>query len=130
MNELRPIDPATDGNQNNLAVGCHLLGFVGLVVPFGHILGPLFLWLIQRDGKPFFDDQGKEAVNFQISFTLWGIIGGALFVLLIWTVIVPIVIGIAFLVLAIVWVVTMILAAMRASRGQPYRYPWTLRLIS
>ncbi|MDN5862008.1 MAG: DUF4870 domain-containing protein [Salinisphaera sp.] len=130
MKELREYNSPDQANQNNVAVGCHLLGFLGLVVPFGHILGPLFLWLIQREGRPFVDDQGREAVNFQISFTLWAIIGGALFFLLIWTVIVPILVFIGFIVLGIVWLVCTILAAVRASRGDAYRYPWTLRLLS
>lgn len=119
-----------DASQTNVAVGCHLLGFLGFVIPFGHILGPLVLWLLKRDGNPFIDDQGKEALNFQISFTLWGIIGAAIMTVLVWTVIVPILVGIALVALAIVWVVSMILAAMGASRGESYRYIWTLRLIS
>lgn len=127
--ETQPAGGDDLAQQRNVAVGCHLLGFLGFVLPFGHILGPLVLWLLRRDGNPFVDDQGKEAVNFQISFTLWGIIGGALFVVLVWTVIVPVLVLIAWLVLAIVWLVTMIRAAIKASGGQAYRYPWTLRLL-
>lgn len=129
MSEL--IEHKHDDNQNNLAVGCHLLGFLGVVVPiFGNILAPLVLWLLKRDGNPFVDEQGKEATNFQISFTLWYLIGGALIGLLWWTVIVPVLVGIMMLVLAVIWVVTMIIAAVRASNGRGYRYPFTLRIIS
>lgn len=131
MTELTETTPAGDPDQNNLAVGCHLLGFLIFVIPgVGHILGPLVLWLLKRDGHPFVDDQGKEALNFQISFTLWTLIGGALATVLLWTVIVPVLVGVALLVLGIVWIVTMILAALRASNGRAYRYPLTLRLIS
>ena len=34
-----------------------------------HIL-PLIIWLIKREGLPFVDDQGKEALNFQITVFL------------------------------------------------------------
>lgn len=126
-----PIEHNADANQNNLAVGCHLLGFLIFVIPgVGHILGPLVLWLLKRHGNPFVDDQGKEALNFQISFTLWTVIGGALATVLLWTVIVPVLVGLALLVLTIIWTVAMILAALRASNGHAYRYPLTLRLIS
>lgn len=129
MGEL--IEQQSDDNQNNLAVGCHLLGFLFFVLPgIGQILGPLALWLVKRDGNPFVDEQGKEALNFQISYTLWYVIGGALVGTLWWTLIVPIVVGIALFVLAIVWVVTMLIAAVRASNGEGYRYPFTLRLLT
>lgn len=129
MGEL--IEHQSDDNQNNLAVGCHLLGFLFFVLPgIGQILGPLALWLVKRDGNPFVDEQGKEALNFQISYTLWYVIGGALVGTLWWTLIVPIVVGIALFVLAIVWVVTMLIAAVRASNGEGYRYPFTLRLLT
>lgn len=129
MDEL--IEYESNDNQNNLSVGCHLLGFLGFVFPIvGNIVAPLVLWLVKRDGNPFVDEQGKEAVNFQISYSLWYVIGGALITALFWTLVVPIVVGIAMAVLAILWVVTMIIAAVRASRGEGYRYPFTLRLLT
>lgn len=131
MNQITPSNlDGSDNNQNNLAVGCHLLGFLGLLVPLGNILAPLALWLIKREGNPFVDYQGREAVNFQISFSLWGIIAVTLSLALVWTVIIPVLAVIALVILAVIWVVTMILAAMRASRGEAYRYPFTLRLLS
>lgn len=126
--ELTSHNP--DANQRNVALACHLLGFIGFVFPFGHILGPLVLWLVKRDGQPFIDDHGKEALNFQISFTLWFTLGGVIAVLLIWTVVVPVLIGIGMFVLALVWLVTLITAAVRASNGETYRYPFTLRLVA
>lgn len=129
MGEL--IEHQADDNQNNLAVGCHLLGFLFFVFPgIGQILGPLALWLVKRNGNPFVDEQGKEAINFQISYTLWYVIGGALIGTLWWTLIVPLVVGLAMAVLAVVWVVAMVIAAMRASDGEGYRYPFTLRLLT
>lgn len=113
---------AADDNQRNLAVGCHLLGFIGLVLPFGNILGPLVLWLVKREGNPFVDDQGKEALNFQITFTLAVLVSCALMVVLI---------GFLLLAaLAVYWFIVVIVAAVRASHGEAYRYPLTLRLLS
>lgn len=133
MDELIESNKAkrTDDNENNLAVGCHLLGFLIFVIPgVGHILGPLILWLAKREGNPFVDQQGKEAVNFQVSFTLWYLIAAGVATVLFWTLVVPILMGIVLLVLAVVWLVAMILAAVSASKGRAYRYPLTLRLIT
>ena len=42
-----------------------LSGYIG--IPFGNIVGLLVIWLIKKEETPFVDDQGKEALNFQIS---------------------------------------------------------------
>lgn len=129
MSEL--IEPNSGNNQNNLAAGCHLLGFLIFVIPgIGQILGPLALWALKREGHPFVDEHGKEALNFQISFTLWYLIGSALIAVLFWTLVVPVVVGLALVVLSAIWIVTMILAASYACHGQSFRYPLTWRLIS
>lgn len=113
---------SADETQRNLAVGCHLLGFLGLVLPLGNILGPLVLWLLKREGNPFVDDQGREAVNFQITVTLAALVSAALMMVLIGFVLL--------FALAVYWLVVTIVAALHASRGEAYRYPLTLRLIS
>lgn len=103
------------------AMFCHLAAIVGLVVPFGHIIGPLVVWLLKRDQSAFVDDQGKESVNFQITFTIYMIISGILILLLV---------GIALLaILPIVCVIFVIIAAIRSNEGIWYRYPLTIRLI-
>ncbi|MFK3649103.1 DUF4870 domain-containing protein [Lysobacter enzymogenes] len=99
----------------------HLSTLVGLIVPFGTILGPLVVWLIKKDTMPFVADQGKEALNFNITVIIAMIIGGILTLVLI-GVLVMIVVGIA-------WLVLTIMAALAANKGETYRYPFTLRLV-
>ena len=44
---------------------CHLAAlamFTG--IPLGNVIGPLVVWLIQKDKSPFVDEQGKEVLNF------------------------------------------------------------------
>jgi uncharacterized Tic20 family protein len=79
------------------------------------------VWLLKRNDHPFVDDQGKEALNFQISMTIYGIIAGILVILLV---------GIALLALvAIADFILVIVASMKANDGELYRYPVTIRLI-
>ncbi|WP_242691253.1 DUF4870 domain-containing protein [Lysobacter enzymogenes] len=99
----------------------HLSTLVGLIVPFGTILGPLVVWLIKKDTMPFVADQGKEALNFNITVIIGMIIGGILTLVLI-GVLVMIAVGIA-------WLVLTIMAALAANKGETYRYPFTLRLV-
>jgi uncharacterized Tic20 family protein len=111
------------GNVRSWCVGCHLSALAGFVVPaFGHILGPLIVWLVKRGDAPEIDAHGKEALNFQISMLIYSVVAGILCLILI---------GFALLaVLHVLNVIFVIIAAIRASEGQLYRYPLTLRLIS
>lgn len=118
MNQASTLSP----EERNWAVVCHLSALVGFFLwGIGIILGPLLAWLIKRDSYPFVDDQGKEALNFQITVFLAGMVC---------TVLVYLLIGIPLLVaLAIFDLVFIIIAAVKASEGVAYRYPIALRLI-
>jgi uncharacterized Tic20 family protein len=104
------------------ATVCHLSALSAFVgIPLGNILGPLVVWLLKRNDHPFVDDQGKEALNFQISMTIYGIVAGILVILLV---------GIALLALvAVTDFILVIVASMKANDGERYRYPFTIRLI-
>ncbi|QNP42209.1 DUF4870 domain-containing protein [Lysobacter solisilvae (ex Woo and Kim 2020)] len=100
----------------------HLSSLAGFFIPFGNVIGPLIVWLIKKDTMPFVADQGKEALNFNITVAIAAIISGIL-----------IFVVIGFLLLAVVavgWLVLTILACIEANKGVAYRYPFTLRLIS
>ena len=112
---------AVDQEIRNTAVAAHLSTFAGLVVPFGSVIGPLAVWLTRRDQDPFIDHAGREALNFGISIAIYGslLLVAALML-----------VGIPFLIVGVVaWVVLASLAAAKASQGQAYRYPLTMRLV-
>jgi uncharacterized Tic20 family protein len=116
-----------DKDAQNWALFCHLASLLQLVGPTaGNIIGPLIVWLIKRDQYPLVDDQGKESLNFQISITLytWGI-GAALAATCVGLFLVPFVV----LGLLIVDVVYVILACIKVSGGEVYRYPLTIRFL-
>ncbi len=50
------------------AMLCHLGGLASLVLfPTANVILPLVIWLAKRNTDPYVDEQGREAVNFQIS---------------------------------------------------------------
>lgn len=67
---LRHADLGTDRDRN-LAMLCHLLAFLGFLIPFGNIIGPVVVWMIGKGDSQFVDAHGKASVNFQISVTLY-----------------------------------------------------------
>ncbi|WP_416925739.1 DUF4870 domain-containing protein [Ottowia sp.] len=78
----------------------HLSALAGFIIPFGNLLGPLIVWQLKKNEMPFVDDQGKEALNFQITVTLALLVSLLLIFVLIGFVLLPIV-GLVALVLAI-----------------------------
>lgn len=111
--------PSADEKQ--WAMFAHLSALAGCIIPFGSIIGPLVIWQIKKNEMPFVDDQGKEALNFQITAAIAALVSVALIIvligfLLIWAV-------------AIADLVFIILAAIAANNGTAYRYPVALRLI-
>jgi hypothetical protein len=62
-------------NIRNIAMLWHVAAFAGYIgIPFGNIVGPLLVWLLKREESPFIDVHGKQALNFQISATIYAII--------------------------------------------------------
>ncbi|MGB0744508.1 MAG: DUF4870 domain-containing protein [Opitutales bacterium] len=113
--------PAKD-NSNTMGMLCHLLALCGLLgVPFGNILGPLVMWLVKKEEMPFVDECGKEALNFQISMTIYTIIAGLSVLIFIGFLLLP---GIIVLNLVLT-----IIASLKASEGTCYEYPLTFRFI-
>ena len=109
-------------SSKTTAMLCHLLAFAGYLVPFGHVIGPLILWLVKKDDSPFIDSHGKESLNFQISITLYMIACIPL---------VPLVIGGVLMIgLVVLDLVCVILASVRAYAGDPCRYPLTIRFLN
>ena len=116
--------------QRQWAMFSHLSALTGIFTGgLGCILGPLIIWLIQKDSMPFVNDQAKEALNFNITV---GIV--ALGLILVGTVLLVILIGFLFYFAAfavgIYWLVMTVIATIKSNEGIAYRYPMTLRLVS
>jgi uncharacterized Tic20 family protein len=106
------------------AMFCHLGGLAALlpILPVvGGIIAPLIIWQIKKDEHPFVDEQGKEAVNFQISILIYELVAGLLVFLCVG----------AFLLFAVMIfnIAFLVIAAIKANDGFHYRYPLCIRFI-
>ena len=108
-------------DERTWAMLAHLSAYAGHFVPLGHIIAPMVIWLVKRESSPFIEDQAREALNAQISVTLYAMIAGVLCFVLIG---VPLLFA-----LWIADIVFVIMAALAANEGRRYRYPGILRLV-
>lgn len=135
-----------DGNEitsehTNWAVFAHLGVLIGyFVAGILAFIAPVVIWMTYKDRSPFVVRHAKEALNHFVSFMMWlalfvllaGVIGFAVF----WTTeseaggfltgyavfLLP------YGVLSIIALVSTVRASSAASKGQDYRYPFTVRL--
>lgn len=135
----------------------HLSTFSKYFIPFGNFIFPLILWTVKKEDK-FVDEHGKQALNFQISIFLYFIflvcvgISGIIYLGLDVSTthpyifehhnfeisdiaqILPLaifigIISLFILALLIVEIVSVIMATIKASEGEPYKYPITINFI-
>ena len=123
MSDQPPVQPPVQKPDRTWDMLCHLSALSGLfVVLAGFILGPLVVWLIKKNEIPSVDAHGKEALNFQISMAIYFIASAILIVIGIGVLLMPVV--------AVTDIVLVIIASVKASNGQPYRYPLTIRFLN
>jgi uncharacterized Tic20 family protein len=109
-------------SERTWAMLAHLAALAGIVVWIvGAIVGPLVVWLVRREESGFVAEHAREALNFNITVAI-----GAVMCLLLMLVFIGFILGAA---LFIAWLVLTLVAAIKASEGQHYRYPVSLRLV-
>ena len=125
-----PLPPQQPGagsvSDQQWIVFLHLSALAGFVIPsLGHIVGPLIIWLVKKPESPAIDAAGRNVLNFQISWTIWifvsviiGFAGSCL--------VVPIIIPFG---LVIAWLVFVIIGAVKASNGETYQFPLTIKML-
>lgn len=112
------------GEEKTWSMFAHLAAFVAMVplVPvIGMVLGPLVVWLLKKDEMPLVAENGKRALNFNITMFIAYCAALILCIILIG---IPILFG-----LIIFHFIVTILAAIKASEGGVYEYPFSMKLI-
>jgi uncharacterized protein len=130
-----------ESKDRTWAVYAHLAALSGHMIPFGNIVGPLLVWLIKRDESAYVNEHGKEAVNFQLTSLIYGILYLAIslfgfFRYVAHDVSVPtfpvsflwiIIAGVS---LWLLWMISVITAAVAAASGRRFKYPLAIRFIA
>lgn len=112
-------------SDRTFAIVSHLVFLAGFVVPFGSVLGPMVIWLVKKDQSSHVEAHAREALNFQISMLIYSFI--LAFMLL--TIVLAVIAIPGIIVLVILNLVFSIVAAIKASNGEFFQYPLTIRII-
>lgn len=114
-----PPPPRRPWRDHIWAAVCHLLLFLVIPTVFLGAVITFFVWQVFGKRDTQVEDQGREALNFQINVAaVTAILGATCFS----SPLVP-----------LVWLVALIfcmLAARAASKGETYRYPWVVRIVT
>ena len=138
-------------NQNTNAFLIHISAFAGFVFPFGQIITPLIAWQTLKNRSPFLDEQGKEAINFNLSYTLYAFILSIALIPLFFrsfftnfnsfnnfqlnldlsinNLFSIMGLGSISVILYLVGISLIIIAALKAKEGESYKYPFTIKFI-
>ncbi|HEY2250090.1 MAG TPA: DUF4870 domain-containing protein [Planctomycetaceae bacterium] len=113
------------------AMFAHLSALVAIWLGGFGFLGPLIVWLIKKDEMQFVDDQGKEALNFQLNVF---IVGAAISIVVLPVAVLTLGLGLLLLLpvwigLGVVDIILSIVAAISVNGGATYRYPFIIRLV-
>lgn len=115
------LEPHTQEDRT-WAMIVHLSSLSGFIIGVGWIIAPLIIWILKKDDLPFTNQEGKNALNFQITMAIASAISGIL---------VMIFIGIFGLIaIAVMQLIFPIIAGVKASEGKSYTYPMTIRFLS
>ncbi|MBB6629330.1 DUF4870 domain-containing protein [Nocardioides sp. KIGAM211] len=113
--------PAPTSDEQLWGGAAHWTAFVASVVALA-FLGPLIVMLTKGNESAYVRRQAVESLNFQLSILIYGLVSLALCLVLIGFVLLPAV--------GLLWLVCTIIGSVRGARGEEYRYPVTIRMVS
>ena len=139
-------------NENTNAFLIHISAFSGYIIPFGSIIVPLVLWQTMKDRSRFLDEQGKEAVNFNISYALYIFILGLSIIPFAFSSFFSHIrhyndfdfdfsfgngnglfgflgVGALITIIGLLKIALIIIAALKSKEGENYKYPLTIKFI-
>ncbi len=118
----RFVDPSVPHEQRTYAILMHASIVLATFLPFFSCIVPLVMWLIRGKTSRFIDDQGREALNFHLSITIYGLVGFALIPLCY--------VGIGVLGgTYVLGIIGGVMASLAASRAEYFRYPMCVRFV-
>jgi hypothetical protein len=135
--------------DRNWAMAAHLSALIAVAgLPFGHVIGPLVVYLIKAHESEFVAEHARASLNYQITVSIVGIVGiialvgvmlgyiasgsaqqmsdtgTGISLAIFW-----VAIAMAVLLLFLFSLIFIIAGTVAASQGRPYTYPFAIRFL-
>lgn len=123
-----PQPVSATGEDRTWAILAHLAGPIAMVISAGWLgfVGPLVIWFLGKGRSPFVRNAAAGAFNFNLGLTVMTIVGWICFFTVL---LIPLAL-LLWLVAFVLLVVCHVTGAIRANRGEPYRYPLQIPILT
>lgn len=120
--------PVATGEEKTLSIAAHLSAIVAAIVTAGWLsfLGPLIIWAVYRKRSPLVRQAAAGAFNFNVGLWVMNVVAW----ICLFTVILSPLAVILFIIANVGMVVWHLVAAIRASQGRAYNYPFQIKILS
>jgi uncharacterized protein len=132
--------------ERNWAMAAHLSALIAIGgMPFGHILGPLVVYLVKARESSFVGEHARASLNYQITISLIVLVAALVALAITFGVLTPygsesssapagfvalwVIFGLGAVALLVASLVFIILGTVAASEGRPYSYPFAIRFL-
>ena len=125
------------------AMLCHLSTLLGFILPFFSLIAPLIIWGVKRDQDSLVNENGRNVINFVLSFWLYSLVLFFVALFMIPFLIIPFLnflfaLGLFFwgacgvlygIVYFFLQLILPIYGGIKAFNGEVYRYPLTISFL-
>ena len=114
-----PVIQQSDKDTNTWALILHLSVLSGLIIPMAGLIVPVVIFILKKDQLPGLTPHGHVVFNWLISVLIYAVIS-----------IILLIIGIGALLLAVLAILSLvfpIIGAVKASEGQVWVYPLSIK---
>ncbi len=139
--------------ERNWAMAAHLSALVAVAgVPFGHVIGPLVVYLARGAQSPYVAGHARASLNYQLTISIVGLVAiivGAIFFFGSMLAAMPaaehskaasdalglsiasigLVVGLIVLLCLVMSIVFIIMGTIAAGEGRPFTYPFAIRFL-
>ena len=115
------------GEERTASILAHLSAIIAAIVTAGWLsfIGPLIIWAMYKDRSPLVRQAAAGAFNFNVGLCVMNIVAW----ICVFTVILIPVALVLFFIANILLFVFHIIAAVKASKGEVYHYPFQIRIL-
>jgi uncharacterized protein len=111
----------TEQQTRQWAMFLHLSQLAGYIVPIAGLVVPIIIWQVKKTEMPGLDPHGKVVTNWIISGLIYAAVSALLLI---------VIIGLPLLIaLAVIGVIFPVIGGIKASNGEVWQYPLSIRFL-